>query len=274
MIEGVTVGRATDWAGLQVMAPTRVAAPANPAERFMNSTLRWRGGDGGGSGRAGPGWSNLLLIVAIGLVAVVVVVWMVAFGRAEALGRTVEERIASLCRLADERPRGAGEAVMTVAKGDPDASVRAAALVALSKFIEEPDYRPIVESAVDDPDPRVRAAAAATLGLYRDEAAVDKLRELLSSDASEQVRFAAARGLMRTGSQRAILVLVEAMASNDNPNVQHRAMEVLTDSFNISFATPVDPRDRAAWAKRVAVMRGIPTVRLAREAVERSRGDR
>lgn len=238
----------------------------------MNLFLQRRGGYGRAPERAGAGRSKVLLVVAIGLVAAAVVVWRVAFGKAEVLGRTAQERIASLCRLADEKPLGAGEAVMTAAKEDPDATVRAAALVALSKFIEEPAYRPVVESAVDDPDARVRMAAAGTLGLYRDEAAVDKLSELLSSDASQQVRFAAARGLMRTGSQRAILVLVEAMASNDNPKVQYRAMKVLTDSFNISFPTPLDPRNRAAWAKRVRVMRQIPTVRMAREAVGRSGG--
>ena len=218
-----------------------------------------------GSSAFGRSWWVLILAIVM---LVAAAVWVIGLAPAKLSGRTPAERIASICRVADQRPWGAGKAVAAAAVGDSDASVRAAALVALGKFIDESAHREVVESAAGDGDPGVRSAAATTLGLYRDEAAVDRLSELLSSDRSEQVRMAAALGLIRTGRPRGILVLVEAMASNDNPNVQFRAMEVLTNSFNIRFRTPRDPRDRAAWAQRVGVIRNVPTVRYAREAVE------
>ena len=117
-----------------------------------------------------------VVVLAVAAIAIVTVVCRCFPEKAEVTGREPADRVAEICRVADEQLRGAGDAIAAAAK-DKDPSVRHASLVALSKFID-PKYRSLVETGARDPDARVRSAAARTLGLYDDDKAIVRLGEL------------------------------------------------------------------------------------------------
>ena len=211
------------------------------------------------------GRSAWILVLAVGIALAGGVVWVLGLDRAKVAGGTPDERIASICRLADERPWGAAGAIAAAA-GDPHPAVRQAVMVALSKFVDDAAYRPAVEAGVADEDATVRAAAAATLGLYADGPAVDRLGALLKGDPSERGRLAATRGLARTRRPRAIVLLVKAMETNESPNVRYRAMEVLMAHLGLSFDVSPDPRDPVVWSRAVRAVRLFPAVRAAYRA--------
>ncbi len=158
--------------------------------------------------------------------------------RARITGDTREQRIESICRVADERRWGAGDALARAAENEPDESVRRAALVALAGFLK-PRYRRVVDAGTANGSPVVRAAAAGTLGLYDDDAAAKRLGQLL-----------------------------RAVEKNDNPQVRQQALLSLLRRFKLSVRTPPEP-DTEKWDVLIRVLRRAPPVRAAYEAASR-----
>lgn len=201
--------------------------------------------------------------VGLGVLVVVGVgVGIIALGRsAEIEGDTPAERIKSICRLADEQPRGAGQAIAAAAGGDADASVRCAAMVALGRFIES-EHRPTIEAGLTDKDGAVRAAAAATLGLYADEPSVDKLGELLASQTDMELRVAAARGLGVSGHSKAIVRLLQTAEAPGDSKVRSVAMDELVQKFKWR-SVGGGPENLKVWRNRIESVKCLPQVQQA-----------
>ncbi|MHC4718046.1 MAG: HEAT repeat domain-containing protein, partial [Planctomycetota bacterium] len=151
-------------------------------------------GEGNGTRKA------VYAAVAAGVIALAAV-GVFALNGPDVDGRTPQERIDQIARLADRKPLGAADAIARAAVEDPDATVRQAALVALGRFVDR-DHRPAVDAATKDPDPRARSGAAVTLGRYGDDRAADALGRLASEDPDQQVRLAAVTGLGRLDRPR------------------------------------------------------------------------
>lgn len=176
--------------------------------------------------------------------------------RARISGATPAERVACICRLADARAWGAGEAIAACAAQDADASVRRVAVLALGRYRGE--QRPAIEAATRDPDAAVRAAAAMTLGLCRDEAAARRLGELAAgagvpnADASPswppalEVRQAALSGLESMATPDAGEALFARLDDAD-PTVRTRSFEVLMNLLNKHWEKGADPWPKPRW---------------------------
>jgi len=191
----------------------------------MSSSLLRSGG--GVAPRRSPArtWGVVILVLAaIGMV--IGVVGVVAFRRTRIKGSNPQDRIASICRLADTRPSGAGNRLAQAALEESDASVRSAALVGLARF-PDPKYRDTVRRCTDDAASQVRAAAAATLGRYGDEEAARRLGELVTGDSDRNVRIATVIGLGRCAAPEALVWLLEAAEKDPDATVQFEAVKVL-----------------------------------------------
>jgi len=196
------------------------------------------------------------LVTAVVLAAAVAAAYVV--GRARITGGTPAERIAAICRVADEGRPGAGAAIAAAADDDPSPAVRRVALLALARFIDA-EHRGLVEAATRDADPGVRAAAAATLGEFDDDSAADRLGELAAKDGDEQVRLAAADGLERCGTDKAVVGLVETMENNDNPKVREHARSAVLRRLNWPERN-TRAADVAMWRNDVELIKVDPAV--------------
>lgn len=203
--------------------------------------------------------SIVLIGVAAALAAVATAVAL--RDRTEVAGQTPRQRIEAICRLADERPGGAADAIAAAAD-DQDPSVRRAAMVALGKFAAD-KYRGVIDAGTRDADPTVRSAAAASLGRLADDDAVARLGKVLAGDADERVRLAAVTGLARAGTDRAIVMLVETAEKDKSTRLRRQAMAALTSRYGIRFHNPPDPDDADAWSRAMGKIRRIPGVRKA-----------
>ena len=192
------------------------------------------------------------LLVGAGAAAVVAAVIVVAAGVAKARveGATPQDRIACICRLADEKPWGAGDAIAEAALEDSDVTVRQAALVALGRFVES-KYRSTVEQCTRDASAIIRAAAAGTLGFYGDDAAADRLGEMVSGDPDEGARIGAGVGLGRCGSSRSIVWLLEAAEDEKYPDVQFRAIYELYQKLGMRYIG-AKPAKVSNWKRQAA----------------------
>lgn len=201
--------------------------------------------------------------IGIALVAVAAILWggWLWSGSAKVVGDTPEQRIASICKLADKQARGAANAIAVAAADDPDPMVRRAALFTLERFVA-PKYRPVVESALTDDDERVRAAAAATLGSFDDDAAADRLQELGAKDPSAAVRLAVVDGLEKNTAYKAIVHLVRAMENSKDQNVRLRALHALARRCGLPRRS-VMPDDPKWWRNDVELVKEQPEVLLA-----------
>jgi len=203
------------------------------------------------------------VLAAIGLV--IGVVGVVAFRRAKIEGANSQDRIASICRLADTRPSGAGNRLAQAALEESDASVRAAALVGLARF-PDPKHRDTVRRCTDDAAPQVRAAAAATLGRYGDEEAARRLGELVIGDSDRNVRIATVIGLGRCAAPEALVWLLEAAEKDPDATVQFEAVKVLYWKLGMRYIGEKMSKG-PKWEKQVAVMveylKGYPQIQEA-----------
>jgi len=202
--------------------------------------------------------------IVFGIVAGAAVVAAAALSHWAAQGKvtgdTPAARIASIRRLADDRPPGAAVAVAG-AIDDPDAGVRRAALTVLAQFPE--GYHRAVGSRINDPVPAVRAAAAATLGMYDEPDVAAALRRMLT-DPVEEVRLGALTGLGRMDQPDATAALFAAAEGNDNVEVRRQAMRTLAARLKLRFETPPDPvKTPRRWRRALAQMRRMPPVRDA-----------
>ncbi len=208
--------------------------------------------------------TGLLYGAAGAVVLAVIALPMAVSSRARLTGKTPQERIACICRLADLQPRGAVEALAAAAINEPDVGVRRAALIGLGRF-RSPAARRAVEDGTKDKSASVRAAAAATLGLCNDDDAAARLGDILAGDPQEEVRLSAVAGLGRIGRPKAVAVLVEAMERNDSTNVRREALVTLLKRFQAGFTRPPDPRDTAKWGELMRQVRRMPSVKAAME---------
>ncbi len=115
---------------------------------------------------------------------------------------SADQRIAVirvLQRLKSQAADSAGSLSKT-AHSDPEAKVRAAALVALAQVAPAAEVVPAAQKSLSDDDASVRLVAAARLRQLGKEAApaADSLSEALN-DTDERVRTAAAEALVRLG---------------------------------------------------------------------------
>lgn len=84
------------------------------------------------------------VVAAAVLVAAVVAGVMLASRRARIDGETPEERIESICKLADKQPWGAGDVLAKAAVRESNDAVRQTALIGLARFTNA-RYRPVIE---------------------------------------------------------------------------------------------------------------------------------
>ena len=190
---------------------------------------------------------------------------VLTFGRARVTGQTPTERVASVCRLADEQPLGAAGAIANTAK-EPDPNVRRAAMLALGRFVRA-GHRPVVAEGTVDPSPRVRSAAAATLGLYRDDAGADRLGEMALSDSAPTVRAAAVDALEVHGSARAGEVLMGVVHGCESTWLRDRALAAVIELMSHHWPKGDRPWRPARWnalrvelARLTVAARGSPIV--------------
>jgi len=208
----------------------------------------------------------LVALAAMGAVAAVL--WAAADRPAKVTGDTPSARVASICRVADERPSGAGEAIAAAA-ADPDPTVRRAAMGALGT-LAEPQFRRTIETGLADSDPSVQAAAVASLGAYRDDPAAERLAGLLETEPRQDVRLAALLGLGRHGGPAALRSILRAAETDADGEVRTRALTLLAEKTGLTLRT-VPPPDSAAFASLLQFVRrgvegqaaGRPTERRA-----------
>jgi len=208
------------------------------------------------------GKSTVWIVVFVVVVAVAAAL-VTLVGRARVSGETPKERIAAICRLADEAPRGAADAIARAAAEDPDPTVRLAALRALGNF-PEPKYRSMVVSATSHADPAVRAAAAGTLAMYSDDPAAGRLNELAGEDPDSQVRLDAVAALGACTSARSLVYLVQQMEGNDDPEVQMRARDAVLRRLKMPART-TRPDNVRLWRNDVELVKLEPKVKAAFE---------
>jgi hypothetical protein len=185
---------------------------------------------------------------AAGLAIAAILIAAAAFGPGRIPGTTTQERIASICRLADQRPRRAGDLLAEAAADDPDGSVRQAALVALARFPER-GSRSAVEACVGDPSPVIRATAAATLGVYQDEAAADRLGAVAGADPDVQARLGAVTGLGRNKTPQSLMWLLETAEKDPNAQVQFMAIKELHRRLGMKYIGD-EPAKVANWPRQ------------------------
>lgn len=208
------------------------------------------------------GKKTVFVAVAAVVVAVAAVTLLVVcFSSAEVSGQTVSDRVGDVCRLTDDRPGGAVKALARAAEGDPEPSVRQAAVVGLGRF-EGPDARQAVERALADPSSRVRAAAAGTLGLFGDRAAADRLGALAASNATLVERKASVLGLARCDSDRSIVWLLETAEKTADMTVQHAAIRALFRKLGMRYVGS-GPSNRVQWLDHVELVKDFAKVKDA-----------
>jgi len=192
-------------------------------------------------------------LIAVGAVvgaAGVALILIGMFGRARIGGATPDERITSICRLADTKPFGTGDALAEAAVNESDVRVRQAALIGLGRFVQ-PKYRAAVEQCTQDASAPVRSAAAITLGLYDDEAAAARLGEVVRGDPAAEVRLGAVMGLGLCAAPETLAWLTEATEKDDAPDVQYQAIKELYAKLGMSYIGE-EPHRVKDWPRQVA----------------------
>jgi HEAT repeat protein len=187
---------------------------------------------------------------------------LASFGcSAKVSGKTATDRKAAVCDIADKKPTGAVEALVSTAEKDQEVDVRQAAVVGLGRF-DSPDARQAVERALKDPSPKVRAAAAGTLGLFGDPAAADRLGALAASEAPLAERKASVLGLARCESQRSIVWLLETAEHTADDSVKLAALRGLFKKLGMRYVG-AGPGNQAQWLDSVELTKNFPQVKQA-----------
>lgn len=202
-------------------------------------------------------------IVIVGLaclIAMGVVVLIPA--KAEVAGETEAEAVQSVVRIADDLPRGAGDALAKAALEDPRPAVRRAAVVSLNR-LKRPEHRPVVEKALADEDPTVRAAAAKTLVFcHDDEDTVGRLSAVCLTETDPKVLKAAALALAASDDPLAVVALVQMLGMTDRKDLQRLAAE--TVKWKLKMRVPIpEVIGSEAWQRVVTSMKFSDAVRNA-----------
>jgi HEAT repeat protein len=188
--------------------------------------------------------------VAVYAAGVAIAAGVVAFllcGKAAVSGATAGERVARVCDLADNQPRGSAEALAAAARDDSDGSVRRAAIIALERFRQAPCARGAIERAISDADPLVRSAAANALRNYRDDAAARWLAEMAGGDSDEAVRAAAVKALGGMETPEAAEILLDLFAKAPPGSLKTAACEAALNLVGRHYPTSAQPWDASRW---------------------------
>jgi HEAT repeat protein len=207
------------------------------------------------------------LLVAGILVAVILLATLggLTAARAKVIGSTPAERIASICRIADQDSLGAETAIAEAAAKEPDPSVRAAALAALARYMG-PRHRALIESSLQDPQESVRAAAATGLGRFRDKAAMDRLANLVANEPSEMVRLAAVDGLGLSPSPENVVTLMTAVETNSQDAVKVKAFGALFRAGGVARPPAAHPENPVGWRTQVECVKHLDAVEKSYQA--------
>jgi hypothetical protein len=163
-----------------------------------------------------------------------------------------QDRAGRIAAVATDRPADGG-AKLVQALGDPDPSVRKAAVFALTSCLTE-ENRPAIVKATRDSDGQVRAGAVVTLSMYKDKEAAKRLGESLAGDAEPQVQMFAASGLGMNPSPEAVVALLENAEKHPSPNIRKMAMKQLVGKLGLRIWREMDPTSRE-WAGLVEHMK-------------------
>jgi len=199
-------------------------------------------------------------VLVIACVVAVAAVWR--FRRAKVTGDTAEQRIASVIRIADDRPRGYAEALADTARNDPDAGVRSMALACLNGN-RVPDVRSAVVEATRDDDPQVRKSACISLMACDDQATVERLTEICREDVDKDVRHAAFVALAANKSPHATVTLMNMIEKGETPGLRLEAAWAMVDKANVRLEpTPGDP---LKWGDMIEGLKLTSSVQAAFE---------
>jgi arylsulfatase A-like enzyme/HEAT repeat protein len=138
-----------------------------------------------------------------------------------------ERRIEAAALLGQLNSRNSRAAVFS-AIDDPDANVRAAAVIALGRLYDDRARERLVPLLSHD-DPVVRARAAVSLGRLRDVRAVDALLEALETAPDRYEREEAIRWLGRLRDPRATEPLIDLLDDERIRNITVNALGDLGD---------------------------------------------
>ena len=188
----------------------------------------------------------LLGVLVIACVIAVAAVWR--FRKAKVTGDTAEQRIASVIRIADDRPRGYAKALADTAGNDPDAGVRSKAVDCLHGNLA-PDASSAVTEATRDDDPQVRKSACISLMACDDEATVKRLAEICHEDTDADVRDAAFVALAANESPHATVALMAMMEGGDTSEMRLAAAWGMIDKANMSLEPT--PKDSHKWGDMI-----------------------
>lgn len=126
---------------------------------------------------------------------------------------TLEDKLARLLKLEDERSLGGGE--VSARLSDPAARVRARAALVLAR-IGEPGAAAAIAPLLNDSTPYARATAAFSLGLLEEELSEDTLRRLTEAtrDDDPSVRARAYETIGKKGGGGAAETIATAISSS------------------------------------------------------------
>jgi len=202
----------------------------------------------------------LLGVLVIACVVAVAAVWR--FRRAKVTGDTAEQRIASVIKIADDKPRGYAEALLDTARNDPDAGVRSKAAACLYGNTTPAARSAVMQGARDD-DPQVRKSACISLMACDDQAAVERLTEICREDVDKDVRHAGFVALAVNRSPHATVTLMNMMENGSTPGLRLEAAWALVDKANMAIEPNSD--DPLRWDDMIEGLKLSSAVQAAFE---------
>ena len=198
---------------------------------------------------------GLACVVAVGVVVLIP-------AKAEVVGETEEDAIESVKQIADDLPRGAGEALSKAALDDPRPAVRRAAVVTFCR-LKQPEYRPVVEKALADQDATVRAAATKTLVVcHDDEDTVEKLVKLCQTETDPKALRSATIALATSDEPSALVALVQMLENTKQKRLSVLAAEAIKWKLKMRSDIP-EPIGGQKWRELVTSIKFSEDVREA-----------
>ncbi len=184
-------------------------------------------------------------------------------------GSTPGERIASINKLADNKPWGAGKAIADAINGETDPSVREAALAAISNFPDSA-YRPEVEKAAKDPSMIVRVAAVRTLTVYKDDQAIGMLAQIIQTDPNSEVRSMACVSMAQIDKPMVVYYLMD-VAENGKENASRAvAAQMLLGMLGLHMdPSMVNPEDQAMWLNVIETIKAWPYIQHCYKEIDK-----
>jgi len=188
------------------------------------------------------------LLGGLVIVCVVTVAAVWRFRRAKVTGDTAEQRIASVIRIADDKPRGYAEVLADTARNDPDEAVRSIAVASLHGS-PGPIARDAIDAGTQDENSKVRKSACISLMARNDQAAVDRLTEICRDDVDKDVRHTAFVALAANKSPYATVALMDMMENGATPELCLEAAWAMGDLANMRVVP--NPEELVKWADMI-----------------------